>query len=354
MPIGTALAQAKQRYLRESGIGAFGLYDEKALLVATLYGLPFVRATVPNPTARPSTPATFGIRTLQPAPDGIYTDTLTLRVGYTLTDLGTRGQIARLTSADIMDGPQGSSSIPLPEQRARSGRPTFPSFALPLDLGSRQIRGVSLRGATSDQIDEFNPTVTRLVTDHVYLEQEPPFDLGAAWYPGDIAAFSRFSASGGGSRSNLLVTPLQYRGNQDQGNLRIFREMTIDVYSIDPAQAPAPLREDTLAPYIRAVQQSRAPGGGVQVVVQATDNLGVVRVDLLAEQNGRWRSSELRPVGSDRWTGMVPGTEFIVSARDQAGNVGIYTGKGQWTAPLVDSLPLPLPYTGENYHPVEP
>ena len=25
-----------------------------------------------------------------------------------------------------------------------------------------------------------------------------------------------------------------------------------------------------------------------------------------------------------------------------------------WTAPLVDSLPLPLPYTGENHNLVEP
>lgn len=42
--LGTALALAKQRYLAESGVGGFSVYDEKVLSEWTLYGLPRPRA----------------------------------------------------------------------------------------------------------------------------------------------------------------------------------------------------------------------------------------------------------------------------------------------------------------------
>jgi hypothetical protein len=51
--IGESLARAKREYLRQAGPGSFGVYDEKALLEMTLYGLPFIRVKVPNPTPAP-------------------------------------------------------------------------------------------------------------------------------------------------------------------------------------------------------------------------------------------------------------------------------------------------------------
>ena len=51
--IGELLARAKREYIRTAGPGSFGVYDEKVLEEMTLYGLPFIRVKVPNPTDAP-------------------------------------------------------------------------------------------------------------------------------------------------------------------------------------------------------------------------------------------------------------------------------------------------------------
>src|SRR5204863_8044842 len=47
--VGQALVTAKQRYLGSAPAGGFGLYDEKVLLEATLYGLPMLKVSLPAP-----------------------------------------------------------------------------------------------------------------------------------------------------------------------------------------------------------------------------------------------------------------------------------------------------------------
>jgi hypothetical protein len=47
--IGQALVDAKQRYVGNAPAGGFGIYDEKILIEATLYGLPMTTVSVPSP-----------------------------------------------------------------------------------------------------------------------------------------------------------------------------------------------------------------------------------------------------------------------------------------------------------------
>jgi hypothetical protein len=216
---------------------------------------------------------------------------------------------------------------------------------LPLDLGSSSIRSVTVREAQSELVP-FNPSVTQIVTDHVYIEREPLFDGGAAWFPSEIAGFSQIATPGSSASSGqLLVTPFQYRGNEQGGTLRAFTEVTLDVL-LDATDTAAPA--DTIAPYVRSVQQASVDTG-VQLVVQASDDTGIVRVEVLSEDNGQWSTRELAAVGADTWTGIVPPGAFIVRAYDAAGNSGTFTGKGRWTAPEVpENVALPeLPRTSE-------
>src|SRR4029079_5516753 len=51
--VGDSLAWAKREYLRTAGPGRFGVYDEKVLKKLRLYGVPFIRVTVPTPHSNP-------------------------------------------------------------------------------------------------------------------------------------------------------------------------------------------------------------------------------------------------------------------------------------------------------------
>ncbi|UCC85560.1 MAG: hypothetical protein JSV81_11890 [Anaerolineales bacterium] len=47
--VGQALVEAKKRFVDDTGVGGFGVYEEKSMIEATLYGLPMHRVSVPNP-----------------------------------------------------------------------------------------------------------------------------------------------------------------------------------------------------------------------------------------------------------------------------------------------------------------
>jgi hypothetical protein len=210
---------------------------------------------------------------------------------------------------------------------------------LPLDPGEARIVGADLRSARSELVPAFNPLVTRIVTDHVYLPQEPPFALGDAWYPDHVFAVSTFAVPGTGLvNGQMVVAPFQYRGTATTGELRVFTEMTFEVY-YTAQETPA----DTLAPVIRSVQQNSRPEGDIQLVVQATDNVEVTRIEVLAGETNQWTSVPLELVGSSTWVGDIPGGSFTVRAYDAAGNIAFFNGKGEWNAPDLLSVPLPLP-----------
>ena len=64
LSVGEALQYAKAEYAAD--LTAYGVYDEKALMEATFYGLPFYRLDVANPPPVPPLPAGAGD---QPRPD---------------------------------------------------------------------------------------------------------------------------------------------------------------------------------------------------------------------------------------------------------------------------------------------
>ncbi len=259
------------------------------------------------------------------------------------------GQIPQISQATVEDSAQILSGAIAPQLWANSGRPALPNLWLPLDPGQRQIQGVSLHSATTELLP-FNPTVTRMVTEEVYIQEEPQFSLGEAWYPDQSFAFSTFAVPGVGgsdviSRGQLLAIPFQYQGDQDAGTLRAFTQMVFEVTYLDPAQAPD-LADDQQNPEFISILRRPASAGSTTIEVKAVDNDEVENVAALIEDNGQWTRVLLTAQGDDTWTGEWSGAPnsfaMIVTAQDRAGNLATDTQKGLLFAPRHIRLPLVL------------
>ena len=205
IPIGEALVKAKLEYLAATP-DIRGIH-EKALLEATLFGLPMLGVNMPNnrggssgtggavtPQAVASGPAaTLGLRTedLSVGAAGVATNT----VG--LTNVQDGGNVV----ATWLSGPDGVVSNP--------AEPALPLTAInitPTD-GSVVLRGVGFRGGTytdSTIVPLTGAPTTELRGVHV------PF-VSPVFFPMRTWTVNYFGALSGGGGTSLLVTPAQHR-----------------------------------------------------------------------------------------------------------------------------------------------
>ena len=135
VPVGEALRWAKNRYIGSVPSGGFGTYDEKAMIEATLYGLPMYRVSAIGPR-RGTAPETPLVSTSVQAFEPIH------------FDLGASFQLHHATDGDyhaIGDQVQASP-----------GRPVQPRTSQLLPLKTSQTpHGAVMVGATSIQVDGF-------------------------------------------------------------------------------------------------------------------------------------------------------------------------------------------------------
>jgi hypothetical protein len=202
--VGAALVAAKLDYLATTpdirGI------PEKALLEATLYGLPMLGVNMPS--GRGTGPGTGGAITPVAVASGpaqsLGLDTYDLSVAPTLT-LHTQSltdvQGGPNITASWLSGPDGVVSNP--------GEPVLPLVALNVTpkVPNVVLRGIGFRGGTyvdSAPLFPFSgaPT-TELRSVHV------PF-ISPVFYPARISSPNYFGALAGSGGTELLVTPTQH------------------------------------------------------------------------------------------------------------------------------------------------
>jgi hypothetical protein len=205
IPIGEALVRAKLEYLAATP-DIRGIH-EKALLEATLFGLPMLGVNMPNnrggnsgtggvvtPQAVASGPAaTLGLRTkdLSVGSTGVATNTVSL------ANVQGGGNVL----ATWLSGPDGVVSNP--------AEPALPLAAInitPTD-GSVVLRGVGFRGGTytdSTIVPLTGAPTTELRGVHV------PF-VSPVFFPMRTWTVNYFGALSGGGGTSLLVTPAQHR-----------------------------------------------------------------------------------------------------------------------------------------------
>jgi hypothetical protein len=347
VPVGEALRQAKERYIGSAPSAGLSIYHEKALLEATLYGLPMLKVDVPHPqpVTNRSIQAEFTPHPAQRASTALLAPTtlsVTLDLSPSLRSTG-NGDYFALDS----------------EIQASPGRPVQPRASLPLSStvgAGLKPHGVLLWSAAFDDYADFDPFISRPVSETA--QAEPDLQVGA-WLPAKGWALNRF-----GDSPRLVVVGGQFsrddgaENENDLGVERVYSSMELRPYYSDQD-------DDYLPPVIWDVTRS-CRADQLQVAVETEDESGIHAVvvthrppaELEAPAaSGSWSSFELSDGDGDGvWTGALPVSNletclkisFFVQAVDEAGNVQMSGNKGRFFKAPADPSPEPEPtYRGQ-------
>jgi hypothetical protein len=320
-PVGQALVEAKQRYLGDAAAAGFGVYDEKAMIEATLYGLPMTTVTVPSPQLIVDNPAIAVTADPDETAGGVITRDINLGFTHTLeesfyqtTSIGNFYSLA----GEVFAGP---------------GRPIEPSGSISVSPPDGfRLQGLLWLGGAFTDTPGFDPVMARPLWD--IEEQEPDYSgpggphdqFPAGWFPNKIWAANRF-----GDQESIVVVSGQF--NKDGDVQRLFSGMILQaVFS--------PVDNVDFAPPSILYAGSREVPSGLEFLVGASDEEGVARVVVTYQDGtGSWISKDLALVdGIWRYTepGLAEDTEFFVQACDVSGNCSAKLDKNEY---LVGSPP---------------
>ena len=350
--VGDALVAAKQRYLRTNA--SLGGIDQKAVLEATLYGLPMLGVDLPAAgRVAPETDTSVA----DPAP---VTGNPGSTLGLTSDDIDVSPTLQTRTreltnldgpavTATYLSGPDGTSASP--------GEPALPLVDLNVSASGKVLRGVGLRSADYTDTDGITPLTGSPATETHGVHG--PF-VTPAFYPNRLATPNYFHALTEGSQgaTRLMVTPAQHRSDgpasltdtlrrySDVG-LRLFYSSNIASYGGNTPALAAP-------PGLTGIT-SRIVDGRIEfsahVVGDPSAGIQQVWVTYTGESggawHGKWRSLDLTQDAADStlWTGSlaVPSEQsagdgrFIVQAVNGVGLVGIDDNQGRYFVPGVDA-----------------
>ncbi len=335
--IGESMARAKREYLRTSGPGSFSVADEKVLSEWTLYGLPFVRVKLPNPSipaygaSFDPMPAAVPASIRLTAVDGVYTRLITVTNTFSPTTDDAPIQVAARIEDSFVPGERSVIGV----SQTLIGRPNLPLISYDITLAPSaagaqppEARGVRLLAAQSAITDPYNPRITRPVTD-VLASAPPEPDLRTIgrWLPEIPYAVQR-SDDGRSAVDQLLVMPAQLYGrSRSGGRLQAFTQMVFAITYADPSLS-AGVSAERGKPAI-ARQRSYVDPYSSQIQVSAFDTAGgalrTVWVTYTADGQ-RWQRQPLKLSGDGSYaaalaTALSDAANGFVEVVDSAGNV---------------------------------
>ena len=261
--VGEALVKAKLDYLAATP-DIRGIH-EKALLEATLFGLPMLAVNMPG--GRTAAPGPAGAITPVPVASGPG-----LALGLSTFDFGVAPAVAgnsrtlknvqdsSTLNASWLSGPDGVVSNP--------AEPALPlaSYDVTATAGNVVLRGVGFRGGAyteSTLVPLTGAPTTELRGVHV------PF-VSPVFYPMRPWTINYFGALSGNGGTRLLVTPAQHRADDIAAGTSVQRKFTnLDLRLFYSANYSAANRRASLsdAPTIVAVD-ARAVSGNVDFTAQ--------------------------------------------------------------------------------------
>jgi hypothetical protein len=383
--IGDALVNAKLRYLRTAlGLNA---YDYKVLSITTLYGLPWKRIFVDNPLTAAiedlNAELPPGDRTAPiPVAGSQLTRTITFTISYDANYLQpTRsGQLVQLSAENftITDTFLLASTFNVTPtvtvfNNNLIGMPGLPAFAYDItalsgsddddDRPPLVVRDVIFIGGQYNTVNNFNPTVTQIVTETftplINTTVEPDFSAGVGfWLPDRFFGHSRTEGNNG-PRDTLISTAAQFRATDGvTGTLRTYTQLVFQVIYTDPAATNASTAlNDQTPPVIERVRIAgqdanlQSVSTPIEVLISDPDNPTNPQVTVtgvyLAADDVTWTPLTFTQDDQNprRWVATVPrnwpDVRIIITAIDQAGNSVMYTAKGLF-APPTYQLFLPV------------
>ncbi|GIV90985.1 MAG: peptidase [Chloroflexus sp.] len=383
--IGEALVNAKVRYLRTT----FGLnaYDYKVLSITTLYGLPWKRVFVDNPLNAPVEDLNAELpNNDRTAPEPIGSSQLTRTITFTINydpnylQHSRTGSVVRLRASNVtisdtflLNSTFNITPTVTVFDYNQIGMPSLPAFAYDITALSGSddddnrvplvVRDVIFRGGQYNTVDNFNPTVTQIVTETfeplITTTIEPDFSAGIGfWLPDRFFGHSRLG-DGADQRDTLISTAAVFRTTDGvTGTLRTYTQLVFQVIYTDPAASGAETAlADQNPPVIERVRIAgqdiipQSVSTPVEVVISDPDHPTNPQVTVtavyLADDNVTWTPLTFTQDTTDRrlWRALVPrnwpDVRLIITAVDQAGNSVMYTAKGLLAPPTYQVM-LPV------------
>jgi hypothetical protein len=315
MPIGQALINAKQRYAGSATSGGFSVFDEKAMIEATLYGLPMHTVSVLNPT-----PIGGLDPTILPLPDWIGLNVL--RVERATLELSPFENITTY----------GVYYSLLEETQAWPGRPIQPSGAFTLSaINGDEPRGQLLISAEYEDHGNFDPVVAMMLTQDSM--PEPAFSA-QGWFPSKLWAINTF---GDQDRSTIVAGQFNPQTEVE----RLYTDMVFETYYYSPDGSESDsdfeppviwglsAEEDSLGNPNFIASVDGAERVLVTCAVPGTGNFGsLISLDLRndgSEDPSIWTYSQDGLTGPTECAGA---TEYFLQAMDGAGNVSVASKEG--------------------------
>lgn len=350
VPVGAALVKAKQDYL--AGTPSMRGIHSKALLQATLYGLPMLSynlpsGRIPEPTTSSIVGSTSPVRGVGNVLGLRYADVAltptTDPSSKTLTNLD-----GGTTDATWWTGPNGVLTSP--------GEPALPLARYDVSVPGRVARGVGFRGATF--VTPLRTGVTPLTgaaTTETHAVHTP--FAPSVWFPLRLWSLNYFGAlSGSGGATTLNVTPAQYKADGPGSitstvrrytamDLRVYYSAERASYATGPSTPPnTPAL--TVPPSIAAVESTVA-GTDIhfrtRVVGDPSAGVQEAWITYFGVHDGRWESVDLRQdsVDSTLWTGTLTlpagvnagDVRYIVQAVNGVGLASLDDNFGTYYAP---------------------
>ena len=315
--------------------GAYDVFDEKAMIEATFYGLPFYRfdPTTITPVVPPGdsapTPLT-GEGSVEVAP-------------ITMSPTLTRQSRADGRTWWEIDGQ--TLNVPY--------RPVQPTDSRDVTLPNKTARGVFIKSLTTH--DEANVKPLRAYPVIDLKAHEPDPDVENIFFPANFATLLRT-----GERASASVVFGQFRPNSS-GNLNLGIQRLVDSIGLDISYLPALANPtDTTPPQISQVGGVIA-GGGTTFFVRVSDETSVVEKVAVLYNTGTpiWQYLALDPPSSGNvWKKFVsgltnPNVQILAEARNNTGLTGFGANKAQNYIAAVDtanpSIQIDVPRDGASF-----
>jgi hypothetical protein len=285
--------------------GDYDVFDEKAMIEATFYGLPFYRFTSPGSTTTPPPPSTTpdsGIDVASLAPIAPAPVQQTLPSGQRWWEIA--GQ---------------TLNVPY--------RPVQPLYTKEVTVPGKSARGVFIRSLQTHDVLNVKPLIAYPRVDSQLREPDPDF-RGTFW-PANVVSLLR-TKSLGQERASVVVKAGQFRPNT-VGNPSLGTERIVDSIGVDVAYSSA---ADVTAPEVLQVG-GVIHDGRTTFFVRASDASGIKKVAVLYNDGTQaaWTFLLLDHVSGNLYTkdviGLETPTHIIGEAMDIHGNTGYGANKGE-------------------------
>jgi hypothetical protein len=295
--------------------GAYDVFDEKAMIEATFYGLPFYRFQTPG--SAPSTPS-------MPTPTAegsVQVSNITMA--------------PTLTPRSLADGRKwweiDGQTLNVPYRSIQ------PTTARDVTIAGKVARGLFIKSLTTH--DELNVKPLRAYPVIDLKAHEPDPKVENIFFPANFATLLRT-----GNRASASAVFGQFRPNT-AGNPNFGTQRLVDSIGLDVSYVPASSSTtDKTPPQISQVG-GVIHNGGTTFFVRASDAFGTVEKVAVLYNTGNpvWQYLELdRVAGTDRWEKFVngltnPSVQIIAEARDNNGYTGFGANKAQNYIASVDT-----------------